>query len=98
MLQLVLNHNNIPDKVFQEYLLPAFYSNLILSSYINDVCDFNNLNLDSFELNLSEVNFQNFIFKILEIFTFQIKEKNVSFNIHLDDNIPTAFITDNDRL
>ena len=69
-----------------------------LLGIINDVLDMSKIDSGKFELSLEEFNFERMIKRVVSVVSFGVDEKEHSFIINIDDNIPQALIGDDQRL
>jgi len=69
-----------------------------LLGVINDVLDMSKIEADKFDLSHSTFRFQSMLNKVISIVDLIIKEKEHTFNVEIDKNIPIAITTDEQRL
>ena len=53
---LLDNSQQLSNKFLSEYILPAHNNNLLLNSYISDLCDYAQIEMKSFVLELADFN------------------------------------------
>jgi signal transduction histidine kinase/CheY-like chemotaxis protein len=69
-----------------------------LLSVINDVLDTSKINANKMEISPVEFNLEKMLQKIVNIINFSLKEKNHSFTLKVDQNIPRCIIGDDYHL
>ncbi|MDR1616993.1 MAG: response regulator, partial [Syntrophomonadaceae bacterium] len=69
-----------------------------LLGVINDILDMSKIEADKFELSLDVFNFEKMMKKVVNIVNFRVNEKQQDFFVHIDKNIPSVLIGDDQRL
>ena len=69
-----------------------------LLGIINDVLDMSKIESNKFDLSNVEFNFEMMIKKVVNVITFRVNEKGLTFKLKLDPNIPQKLIGDDQRL
>ena len=69
-----------------------------LLGVINDVLDMSKIEAGKLELSETDFPFQEVIDQVATVVEFKIKEKNQSFTVNVDPDVPKAIITDKQRL
>jgi len=69
-----------------------------LLGVINDILDMSKIEAGKFELSLQEFNFEKMIQRVVNVVNFRVEEKQQKFTVHIDNVIPPALITDDQRL
>jgi signal transduction histidine kinase/CheY-like chemotaxis protein len=82
------------DEEQSEFLNTVIHSSGILLSIINNVLDFSKIEAGKIELDYLETNLQEIISKINNLFEIQIKQKNLTLKIYIDNKVPKFLITD----
>lgn len=58
LLKLLIEKGNLDIDIIKNYIDPSFNSNLLLSTFINDICDYSEIEMGSFHIELSEFNIE----------------------------------------
>ncbi len=58
MLQLIISELGGQDLMIKKYINPIMNNNIILSSYIDDICDYVEIEMGNFFLDLSNFDFK----------------------------------------
>ena len=69
-----------------------------LLGVINDVLDMSKIEANKFELSPTEFHFEKMLQNVINVIHFRIDEKNLNFSVHLDENIPSLLVGDDQRL
>jgi CheY-like chemotaxis protein/two-component sensor histidine kinase len=69
-----------------------------LLGIINDVLDMSKIEANKLELSYVSFNFEKMINKVVSIIGFRVSERNQKLLVSLDDDIPHAIVTDDQRL
>jgi signal transduction histidine kinase/CheY-like chemotaxis protein len=69
-----------------------------LLGIINDILDMSKIEADMFQLDPTEVNFENVLIQAVSVFDFRFDEKHQNFTMHIDKSIPNQLILDDQRL
>ena len=74
------------------------YSARNLMHIIGDILDFSKIEAGKLEIESFDLNLKELITNIFELFSYQVAEKNITFNIKIDKNIPHHVFVDGTRL
>ena len=69
-----------------------------LLGIINDVLDMSKIESGKFELSLEEFNFEKMLQRVVNVTSLRVSEKQQRFDLVIDENIPSVFIGDDQRL
>jgi len=69
-----------------------------LLGIINDILDMSKIEANKLELSATVFNFEEMLKKVINIVNFGIVEKHQKFTVYIDENIPKALISDDQRL
>jgi len=69
-----------------------------LLGVINDILDISKIEADKFELSLIWFELEKVIQNLINVFTFRMTEKNITFAVTLDPNLPQVVESDDQRL
>ncbi|MDR1531508.1 MAG: response regulator [Clostridiales bacterium] len=69
-----------------------------LLGVVNDILDMSKIEADKFELSPLEFNFEKMLQKVVNVINFRMEEKNQNFSVHIDKDIPSILIGDDQRL
>jgi signal transduction histidine kinase/DNA-binding response OmpR family regulator len=69
-----------------------------LLAVINDILDMSKIEAGKLELSRVEFDFEKTLQKVVNVVNFRVDEKSQNFTVRLDDNIPRALISDDQRL
>ena len=69
-----------------------------LLGVINDILDMSKIEVEKFELSLSEFNFEKMLKRVVDIINSRVDEKNQNLMLHIDEAIPKRLIGDDQRL
>jgi signal transduction histidine kinase/DNA-binding response OmpR family regulator len=69
-----------------------------LLGVINDILDMSKIEANKLELSFADFNFEKMLQKVAGVITFRVEEKNQSFQVHIDKNIPRVLLGDDQRL
>ena len=69
-----------------------------LLGVINDILDMSKIEASKFELVPSEFNFEKMLQKVVSVVNFKVEEKKQLFTVHIDKNIPSPLLGDDQRL
>ncbi len=69
-----------------------------LLGVINDILDMSKIEANKFELSYTEFIFDKMIRKVNNVIEFRMDEKKLEFSIHVDTDVPTSIISDEQRL
>ncbi len=86
--------NSITDDIQKKYLENIVSSGKTLLALINDILDLSKVEAGKLELEFSSVNIENIFKELKNIFSQKIEEKNLDFQIIIDDNLPTEINLD----
>gem|GEM_PF-1174494 len=70
----------------------------LLLGIINSILDMSKIESGTFNLSLSEFNFEKTLHKVVNIISLQIHKKQIKFNVSVDTSIPEIIIGDEQRL
>ncbi len=82
------------NKLFTEYLDNIIQSSGVLLNLINDILDLSKVEAGRMTLNLQPLNLANLIKEVQNVFLIKIREKGISIEIDIRDNLPESIITD----
>lgn len=86
------------NKINKTYLNILKNSTYDIIGIANDIVDIINMNKDRIILNHKKINIEKLLTECKNIYTNELKEKNINIKIVIDDDIPRIFIVDVDRL
>ncbi|MDR2782915.1 MAG: response regulator [Treponema sp.] len=69
-----------------------------LLNVINDILDMSKIEADKFELSITTFNFTAMLNKVVDVLSFKIEEKKLSFAVALDPAVPPVIVSDEQRL
>ncbi len=69
-----------------------------LLGIINDVLDMSKIEASMFELSSVDFNFESLLQRVVNVVNFRVDEKNQSFLVYIDPNIPRRLVADDQRL
>ena len=69
-----------------------------LLGVINDILDMSKIEAGKFELSEEEFSFEKMLERVVNVTAFRMNEKQQSFNLYIDQNIPSVLIGDDQRL
>ncbi len=86
------------NDLYSHYIEGIQTSGKNLLNLINDVLDISKIEAGKMEINFEPVNPYNIISDIEKIFSLKIKEKNLSFDIFVDEKLPKCILIDETRI
>ncbi|MCX7833990.1 MAG: ATP-binding protein [Ignavibacteria bacterium] len=86
------------NDLYNHYIEGIQTSGRNLLNLINDVLDISKIEAGKMDINYEPVNPYNIISDIEKIFSLKIKEKNLSFEIYIDDKLPKCILIDETRI
>ena len=98
LLEEILLTRNMSPESLENYLCPAICNLKIFHNTINDIFDFSKLYLNSFELNLSEVNLSSLISEIARLMKPLSRRKGLEILINQDPKLPKRIFSDPVRI
>ncbi len=90
---IMVYEDKIPKVVYEDAIDIQNSSNRLLE-IVENILDINMIETNSLKLNEIEYNFKSEIEKMCKITAFRIENKNVKFNLFIDDNIPLILYGD----
>jgi signal transduction histidine kinase/CheY-like chemotaxis protein len=69
-----------------------------LLGVINDILDMSKIEANKLELSFAEFNFEKMLQKVVNVINFRVEERQQNFTLHIDKNIPSTLIGDDQRL
>ncbi len=102
-LNAIIGMTNIaqaaPDIEKKEYCLEKIddASNHLLG-VINDILDMSKIEANKFELSFTEFSFEKMLLRVINVVNFRVDEKNQSLIVHVDADVPSSIISDEQRL
>jgi len=69
-----------------------------LLGVINDILDMSKIEANKFDLSPSEFNFEKMLQRIVNVINFRVDEKDLKLTVHIDRDIPSEIIGDDQRL
>jgi Signal transduction histidine kinase len=69
-----------------------------LLSVINDILDMSKIEANKFELSIEKFNFERVLQKVANVIVFRVDEKQQNFTVHIDQNIPSDLLGDDQRI
>ncbi|KRX04855.1 Signal transduction histidine kinase, homodimeric domain [Pseudocohnilembus persalinus] len=90
--------HEISQEIRENYLIPAYCSNEILSSAINDFQDYIMIDTKQFELNIEEIDFNNLLKYVLMIFSPEQAIRNIPINVVIEASEKIIFNNDSQRI
>jgi signal transduction histidine kinase/CheY-like chemotaxis protein len=96
MLQL-MNETPLTDEQ-REYVSTALMSGRSLLRVINDVLDFSKMEAGMLMLEFEPFDFHNVVSSVLDSFTVQASEKELSMELAIDDSVPPFILGDESRI
>lgn len=102
-LNAIIGMTNIakssPDIGKKEYCLDKIDdASKHLLGVINDILDMSKIEANKFELSFTEFSFEKMLLRVINVVNFRVDEKNQNLIIHVDPNVPSYIITDEQRL
>ena len=88
----------VKNKQHKQYLSTIMRSGKTLLELINDVLDLSKIEAGKLTLEYSNVNMHKVLNEIKQMFSQKLKEKNLSFNIEIDSNLPPYLHLDELRI
>ncbi len=86
------------DENQQEYMTTINESASLLMHIVNDVLDFSKIESGKLELDIEEIDLFKLTKQVVDLFQFQVKEKDINFVFHMDETIPQYILADSVRL
>lgn len=96
--ELLKQHKSIGDEKYKEYVDILDNSCGMLLSIINNVLDFSKIEKNEAHIEITRFNIRDFIKENTKIFRFNIENKNLYFNIKIEENVPEYIDTDELKL
>jgi signal transduction histidine kinase/ActR/RegA family two-component response regulator len=96
MTDLVLDTDLTDEQ--RECLTMVSTSGRSLLKIINDILDFAKIEAGKLELHSGSFNLRQFLASIYKLLNVAAQQKNVSFSLSVDDNVPDPLVADSDRL
>ncbi len=96
MTDIILLENDIEPIKENVLIIKSACTNLL--NIINDILDFSKIESNKLEIINAPYDFHDLINDIVKIFSPKFNEKNLSFNVNLDDSIPKYLIGDSSRI
>lgn len=90
--------NRIDDDTNKKYVEGIKTGGKNLLALINDILDLSKIEAGKFELIYNTINIRDFINEIFRLFIIKIEEKNLTFNINVNPNVPDELLLDEARL
>ena len=81
-----------------EYMSTINESATSLMHIVNDVLDFSKIESGKLELHIEAVNLHQLINQVIDLFSFQAKQKNIALVLDLEENVPKFISADSVRL
>ncbi|MCP4350310.1 MAG: response regulator [Desulfobacterales bacterium] len=94
--ELLLNKTS--DAQHKDYLKSIYTSGEILLGLINDILDLSKIEAGRLEIQPSSVNIKDLLHEIRHIFIKRSQEKEIEFNLNIDENIPERLFLDEIRM
>ena len=69
-----------------------------LLNVINDILDMSKIEAKKFDLSIEKFNFERLLQKVANVLVFRVEEKRQSFTVHIDKNIPSFLLGDDQRI
>lgn len=98
LLEEILLTRNISPESLENYLCPAICNLKIFHNTVNDIFDFSKLYLNTFELNLSEINLSSLISEIARLVRPLSRRKGLEVLINQDPKLPKRIFSDPVRI
>jgi len=101
LLDLINHLPDVAQSLKDEYIDPALMNCNLLMSLINDILDFTRADFNSnaeIQMNYEPVNLRKIIKNISRGFSKVIRSRGVDFKCEVDENIPSFFNTDPQKL
>lgn len=86
------------NKEQKEYIDVITSSSLHLKSMINDVLDISKLNIGKLEIHNEQFNLRKLLSQITSEYNYKCAQKQLDFNVIIDDSIPTYIESDNTKI
>jgi len=93
-----LLENELNDDKYESYLKTIRAGGNNLLTLINDVLDLSKIEAEKMDINYEMVSLSNVILEVEQIFALKIKEKNLNFEVNIDNKIPNQILIDEVRL
>ena len=86
------------NDIQKDYLLKTKSSSILLLNVINDILDSSKIEAGKFSIEKKEFLLQDIINDIQKLFDHQMNDKDIRFDINVDQNIPSTLIGDETRI
>lgn len=98
LIETTLNHEDIPQAVKEELLVPAYRSGKLLGYLINDILDYSQIKAEKLRMVFKELSLKKTLMSCYQLLEIQAKAKHLDLIFDIDENIPEDFVTDHDRV
>lgn len=78
MLTQLYENKSLDEQIQAEYVFPSLCSTEILSHFVYDICDLSQIQLDSFSLEIQELNLYDLLQNCISFFVFQSYNQKIS--------------------
>lgn len=94
--ELILREN--PSQEVQGYAKNIQNASKVLLSLVNDILDLSQLEIQKMELTKTEYNVKDMLHEVVDMMQVRMMEKQLSFNVEIDKNIPSKLYGDDRRI
>ncbi|KAL4486771.1 hypothetical protein ABPG72_006603 [Tetrahymena utriculariae] len=100
MLQLFYDNHYAQKEMLDQFIVPALYSNKLLLNIINDILDFNQINVGNFKLNFTQICIKKLIEDTLMLVKQSCLMKSLDLKFVINENFDSTqkFNTDPQRI
>jgi len=93
----LMKNNDFPADVFDDLTQVSSYGNLLIG-FLNDLLDFSRLEAKMVEISTSQYELVDMLNKVIDHCLSYAKTKPITFNLNVDENLPTVLLGDEPRI